>query len=133
MERKVRDQRSAYDPGAEYFEGLEALQCWTDLRIDARAARLRCPATGTSVAEAWQRERVLLTPLPETLPEPFDLVRNCRVGDDCLVNFEGRQYSVPFGFARQVVEVRGLASDVQCLSRAVRRLPPPGARQRGCW
>ena len=40
VERKVRDQRSSYDPGAEYFEDLEALQSWTDLRIDARAARL---------------------------------------------------------------------------------------------
>ncbi len=78
------------------------------------AAALPGP-TGSSVAEAWERERALLTPLPETLPEPFDVVRDCRVGEDCLVNFEGRQYSVPFPFVQLVVEVRGLANHVQCL------------------
>ena len=33
-----------------------------------------CPATGTSVWEAWQAERVHLAPLP-LLPEPFGTVR----------------------------------------------------------
>ena len=37
------------------------------------------------------------------------------VGIDGLVNFEGRQYSVPFRFVRQTVEVRGLANRVQIL------------------
>lgn len=32
-----------------------------------------------------------------------------------MVNFEGRQYSAPFRFARQEVEVRGLAGRVQIL------------------
>ena len=99
-------------PGGGEFEDLEALQSWTDSRTDDCAARLRCPATGGSVAEAWERERALLTPLPETLPEPFDVVRDCRVGEDCLVNFKGRQYSVPFPAVPQVVEVRGLANHV---------------------
>jgi acylphosphatase len=34
---------------------------------------------------------------------------------DCMVNFEGRQYSVPFRFVRQEAEVRGLAGRVQML------------------
>ena len=55
-----------------------------------------CPATGTRVAEAWAEERARLTRLPETLPEPFDLVAIRLVGIDGLVSFEGRQYSVPF-------------------------------------
>jgi hypothetical protein len=76
---------------------------------------LRCPATGASIAEAWDQERRLLTPLPETLPEPFDVVVRRPVGIACMVNFEGRQYSVPFRFARQEVEVRGLAGRVQIL------------------
>lgn len=74
---------------------------------------LHCPATGTPVAEA--REQALLTPLPETLPEPFDLARGCPVADDCLVSFKDRQYGVPFRSIRQVVEVRWLASHEQCL------------------
>jgi hypothetical protein len=47
------------------FDGLAALQAWTDARVEDRAHRLRCPATGTSVAEAWNTERGLLTPLPD--------------------------------------------------------------------
>jgi hypothetical protein len=101
------------------FDGLEALQTWTDARLEARAAHLRCPATGTSVAEAWETERALLTPLPETLPEtlpePFDVVVRRTVGVDCMVSFEGRQYGAPFRFARQEVEVRGVTGRVQVL------------------
>ena len=115
VERSIRDQRAALDPYGEVFDSLEALQAWTDVRLEARAERLRCPATGTSVAEAWQTERQLLTALPETLPEPFDIVVRRAVGIDCLIAFEGRQYSVPFRCARQEVEVRGLAGRVQIL------------------
>lgn len=115
VERGIRDQRAALDPYGEVFDSLEALQAWTDARLEARAEHLRCPATGTSVAEAWETERALLTPLPETLPEPFDIVVRRTVGVDCMVSFEGRQYSVPFRFARQEVEVRGVAGRVQVL------------------
>lgn len=83
--------------------------------MSERADQLRCPATGTSVAQAWEQERCLLTRLPETLPEPFDVAVRRRVGDDCMVSFEGRQYSVPFRFIRQDVEVRGLSGQVMCL------------------
>jgi hypothetical protein len=115
VERGIRDQRAALDPYGEVFDSLEALQAWTDARLEARADDLRCPATGTSVAKAWEIERALLTPLPETLPEPFDIVVRRSVGVDCMVSFEGRQYSVPFRFARQEVEVRGVAGRVQVL------------------
>jgi len=51
--------------------------------------------TGQSVWQSWQDERVLLTPLPELLPEPFDVVHTRQVGLDGLVSFEARQYSCP--------------------------------------
>ncbi|WP_420846868.1 Mu transposase domain-containing protein, partial [Microvirga tunisiensis] len=53
--------------------------------------------------------------VPETLPEPFDLVATRQVGLDGLVAFEGRQYSVPFRLIGQQVEVRGTAGQVQIL------------------
>jgi hypothetical protein len=92
---------------------LAELQHWTDARLDALAHERLCPATGTSVAEAWASEQRCLTRLPETLPEPFDLVAVRVVGIDALVSFEGRQYSVPFRFAGERVEVRGCAGKVQ--------------------
>ena len=113
VERRVRDQRASCDPTGRAFESLAALQAWTDRRLTDRAERRRCPATGSTVAATWERERVLLTPLPETRPEPFDVVVDRPVGIDGLVNFEGRHYSVPFRYVRQRVEVRGLAGHVQ--------------------
>jgi hypothetical protein len=115
VERGIRDNRDALDPYGQEFDSIEDLQAWTDARLDDRARHLRCPATGTSVADAWEQEHPLLTPLPETLPEPFDIVVRRPVGLDCVVNFEGRHYSVPFRFVRQEVEVRGLSGRVQVL------------------
>lgn len=115
VERSVRDQREALDLAGLVFDSLADLQAWTDARLEERATRLRCPATGASVAEAWEQERLLLTPLPETLPEPFDIVVRRPVGVDCMVSFEGRQFSVPFRFVNQEVEVRGLSGRVQVL------------------
>lgn len=96
----VRDQREAVDPHGQVLDSFEDLQVWVDARLEERAHHLRCPATSTSVAEAWEQERRLLTPLPEMLPEPFDIVVRRPVGPDCMVNFEGRQYSVSFRFVR---------------------------------
>ena len=67
------------------------------------------------MAESWVAERPKLTPLPEILPEPFDDVGVRMVGIDCLVAFEGRQYSVPFAHIGERVEVRGCARTVQIL------------------
>jgi transposase len=119
VERAVRDLRDVIDPCKVAAGSLEELQAETDRRLEARALKLRCPATGTSVAEAWTRERACLTPLPDPLVEPFDIVVRRPVGLDCLVSFEGRRYSVPFRFVRQEVEVRGLANRVLFMKNCV--------------
>ena len=67
------------------------------------------------MAEAWEAESRLLTPLPDPLPVPFDVAVNRKVGIDGLISFEGRQYSVPFTLIGQSVEVRGIAGAVQVL------------------
>jgi len=127
VERHVRDLRETVDPCREVFGSLEDLQAVTDARLDERAARRRCPATGGAIADAREQERRLLTRLPETLRSsgepstggfafprhPFDVVVRRPVGVDCMVNFEGRQCSAPFRFVGQEVEVRGLAGRVQ--------------------
>ena len=118
VERHVRELRATVDPRREAFDSLEHLQAATDARLDERAKRLRCPITGTPIAEAWAQERRLLTPLPETLPDPFDVVVRRPVEIDCMVSFEGRRYSVPFRFVGQEVEIRGLAGRVQILKSA---------------
>jgi len=119
VERRVRDQRLNLSPYGERFRDLAALQSWTDDRLISLAQARTCPATGASVAEAWALEAPLLTPLPETLPDPFDTAVLRRVGIDGLVSFEGRQYSVPFRFVGQTVEVRGAAASVQVVKDCV--------------
>jgi transposase len=113
IERRVRDQRAVIDPSDRSWSDLAELQAWTDAKLADRAAKLICPATGESVVDAWDKERILLTALPETLPEPFDIVVMRQVGVDALVAFEARQYSVPFSHIGSRVEVRGCARSVQ--------------------
>jgi hypothetical protein len=117
VERRIRDGRLRDDPKRRHWTSREELQEWTDERMDASARRRVCPATGTSVYEAWEDEKGFLAPLP-VLPEPFDLVATRRVGVDCLVAFEGRSYSVPFALVGEAVEVRGCAERIQILAGA---------------
>ena len=113
VERRIRGHRQGFDPRGEEWSSIEALQGWTDARVEASMQRRTCPATGTSVWEAWEAEKRHLGPLPHPLPEPFDLSVQRRVGRDATVRFEGRTYSVPFRLAATVVEVRGCARVVQ--------------------
>ena len=99
------------------FDGLEDLQATTDQRLDDWARRAKCPATGTCVQEAWEQEISFLRPLPECLPEPFDVSVTRPVGKDCMVHFEGRLYPVPFQYVGRHVEVRGAKDQVQILSQ----------------
>lgn len=115
VERRIRDHRLQADPGSRAWDSLAELQAWTDERMLASARRRICPATGTSVLDAFQQEKRSLAPLP-ILPEPFDLVATRTVGRDGLVAFESRQYSVPFRFLLRSVEVRGCAGKVQILA-----------------
>ena len=97
------------------FEGLGGLQGWTDATLAAAADRRICPVTGLSVTASWEAEKPCLRPLPESLPEPFDLVKTVPVHKDCVVHFEGRTYVVPFLYAGRTVEVRGCSGCVQIL------------------
>jgi transposase len=110
------------DPTGMCFDSLEHLQEWTDAKIEAMSARRICPATGRTVHETWLAERVCLGPLPETMPEPFDVAVARPVHKDCTVRFEGRSYVVPFAYCGDTVEVRGCAGTVQVVDRTTGRL-----------
>ena len=113
VERRIRGHRQSFDPRGRSWSSVEELQRWTDEQVEASMRRRTCPATGTSVWEAWQEEQAYLGALPHPLPEPFDLCVERRVGRDATVAFERRTYSVPFRFAESQVEVRGCARVVQ--------------------
>jgi hypothetical protein len=51
------------------WSSWEELQAWTDECVAKEAEVRTCPATGTSMWEAWQTERPKLAAVP-LLPEP---------------------------------------------------------------
>lgn len=113
VERRILAHKTGFDPRRRRWRDLAELQAETDAAVQRSAQRRICPATGLSVWDSFLAEQLQLQPLPELLPDPFDLVAQRRVAIDSTVQFEGRTYSVPFRFADQVVEVRGCASTVQ--------------------
>jgi transposase len=115
VERNVRSHRGSANPKFQAWRDLEELQAWSDEHVELDARRRVCPSTGTTVQESWEAEKPLLTPLPEPMWEPFDLIATRRVSLDCLVSFESRRYSVPFALTGESVEVRGCAETVQVL------------------
>lgn len=125
VERRARDVSWLHVHEADRFLDFDSLQSTTDRRIEARAKALICPQTGLSIHDSWGLERLDLAPLPETLPEPFDTQVSRVVSRDCLVSFEGRQYSVPFVHMGRQVQVRGAADEVQILAdhRLVKSYP----------
>jgi hypothetical protein len=120
-ERRVGDCKGL-DIQGRHFDGLEGLQAWTDADRAARAEKRTCPATGHSVAVSWEAEKPRLRPLPELLPEPFDLVKTAPVHKDCMIHFEGRSYPVPFLYVGREVEVRGCSGRVQILDPQTARI-----------
>lgn len=115
VERNVRTVRSVIDPYTQRWDGLGQLQHDTDAAVHGDVQRRQCAATGTPIAQAWREEKPRLASLP-ALPEPFDTVATRSVGPDCMVSFEGRQYSVPFRLCGTRVEVRGTAHQVQVVA-----------------
>lgn len=115
------------------FASLEALQRYTDERLERDAGSRLCPVTGQSVLETWQEERKLLRPLPALLPEPFDLLRTCQVHKDATIRFEGRTYTVPFEYIQRTVEVRGCSGFLHVVDRKtgeILRQYPRGTKER---
>ena len=112
VERGIGADRAWREVSERDWSGWDELQAWTDARVEREAHARMCPATGTSVWEAWREEQRSLAPLP-LLPEPFDLVATRTVAPDCTVAFEARRYSVPFARMGKVVTVHGCSQVVQ--------------------
>ncbi|MEW5980639.1 MAG: IS21 family transposase [Acidobacteriota bacterium] len=112
VERSVEVMRGL-GPDKHFHEGLDALQNWTDLELERQDRRRICPPTGKTVWDTWQEEQAFLGPLPENLPEPFDLVRTCVVNHDATIRFDGRTLSVPFPLIGKEVEARRCAACIQ--------------------
>ncbi len=99
------------------FSSIGELQNYTDETLQRDSIVRKCPVTGESVHTTWLAEKELLRPLPMTMPEPFDLIKQAAVHKDCTIRFEGRSYAVPYPYANATVEVRGCSGTVQVFDR----------------
>jgi transposase len=113
VESKVGQLKRRLRVGGQRFEGLGALQSYSDAELDRWAEQRLCPVTGETVQQSFTAEQRLLRPLPALLPLAYDVALTRRVQKDCTVHFEGRVYSVPFVLSGLVVEVHGCAEVVQ--------------------
>jgi len=116
VERRVQDVVGGVVQKGERFVTLDDLNQAAAERILERAKKLINPVTGDSVYDTWLAEREVLQALPDPLPIPFDVQVTRRVGRDCLVSFEGRQYAAPFAHAGRTVQVRGAPGTVQIIA-----------------
>ena len=107
VERRVQDVIGTLIKPGERFVTLEDLNSALIERVLQRSKNVRNPVTGLSVHDSWLAEREVLKTLPLPLPAPFDVQVTRNVSRDCLISFEGRQYSVPFTYAGRAVQVRG--------------------------
>lgn len=131
VENKVGVLKRRLRLAGQWFDGLSALQRWTDEELERWAEQRLCPVTGETVAASWRAEQGRLRPLPAALPLAFDTAVTRPVQRDCTISFEGRTYSVPFVLCGLQVEVRGCAEVVQVLSEGqVRAEHPRHSRQR---
>ena len=112
VERGIRTHRRWRQVEQRHWESWDHLQAWTDDLVLEEAERYTCPATGTSVLQAWEAEKHLLAPVP-LLPDPFDITVVRTVANDCTVAFEGRRYSVPFALVGRRLEIHGCTRTVQ--------------------
>jgi hypothetical protein len=117
VERRGHDVKHVMVRGGERFATIAGLQSAMDQRILDQSNRLLCPVTGTTIHAAWRQDRAALAALSMTLPEPFDVQVSRRVGRDCLVAFEGRQYSLPYHHVGASVDVRGCVRTVEIYRR----------------
>jgi len=128
VERRVQDVIGGIIRQGERFISLADLNSAALERIHARAKKLINPVTGDTVHDTWLAEREVLQALPEPLPIPFDVQVSRMVGRDCLINFEGRQYAVPYALAGRMVQVRGAVGSVQIIDHQVVQEYPRGTK-----
>jgi transposase len=98
VERKIQDIFHDIDFRKIIFRDLEHLQSFIDQKVDEHCRRTMCPATGTTIAEAFEYEKKFLNPLPKRMPDIPIQTLSATVQKGSLVWFKGNYYQIPEGF-----------------------------------
>jgi transposase len=103
VEKKIQDIFRSMDFRRMVFRNLEDLQQYMDRKVEEKCLRTICPATGTSISQAYEYEKRYLSPLSKQVPEiPVETITT-PVQKDSLVWFKGNYYQLPQGFTGKTV------------------------------
>jgi transposase len=103
VEKKIRDIFRDVDFRRIVFRNLAEVQEFIDQKLDNFCQRTICPATGTTIAEAYEYEKKYLGPLPEGKTEIPVATAVTKVQKGSLVWFQGNYYQIPEGFTGKQV------------------------------
>jgi transposase len=103
VEKKIQDIFRDIDFRRLVFRNLAEVQKFIDRKVEELCARTICPATGTTIAEAFEYEKRWLRPLPEAEPEIPVATAPTTVKKGSLVWFQGNYYQLPQGFTGKQV------------------------------
>lgn len=104
VERAIRYLRTSFFP-ARTWRDLDDLNAQALDFCQKEAARRRCPEDHTlTVQAAWEQEKPLLLPIPQT-PFPTEERIEVRVGKTPYVRFDKNDYSVPHSAVRRTLTV----------------------------
>ncbi len=116
VERAIRYVRSAFFMGRR-FKDLDDLNRQAQVWCDGPTCERRWVEDDSlTVAEAFEKERALLLPLPQT-PFHTDERRELPVGKTPYVRFDSNDYSVPHQLVRQTVVVVASLQKVRIIHR----------------
>ena len=108
VERAIRYLRTSFFP-ARTFSSLQELNEQALVFCNTEAAERRCPEDHTlSVRQAWELEKPLLLPLPQSL-FPIEERVEVRAGKTPYIRFDKNDYSIPHTSVRRTLTV--LASE----------------------
>lgn len=108
VERAIGYLRTSFFP-ARTFSSLQQLNEQALAFCNTEAAARRCPEDPTlSVGQAWELEKPLLLPLPQT-PFPIEERLAVRAGKTPYIRFDKNDYSIPHTAVRRTLTV--LASE----------------------
>jgi transposase len=103
VEKKIQDIFRTIDFRRIVFRNMEHLQDFIDHKIEQFCTRTTCPATGTTISEAYDYERKFLNTALQDIPQiPVDTMTT-PVQTGNLVWFRGNYYQIPAGHAGKSV------------------------------
>lgn len=114
VERAILYLRTSFFP-ARTFGSLQELNEQAQTFCEKEAAQRRCPEDHTlSVRAAWELERPLLLPIPQT-PFPVEERLEVRAGKTPYIRFDKNDYSIPHTAVRRTLTVLSSEDRVRIL------------------